>query len=69
MVRAGLGVSIVPALTLYQFNVPDLVTRPVRWKNLTRNIYIVQRRDRTLSIAAQSFRDWMLAHPPVTGRS
>jgi LysR family transcriptional regulator, carnitine catabolism transcriptional activator len=65
MVRAGLGVSIVPGLTLYQFRAPGLATRPVHWKGLTRIIYIVQRRDRALSIAAQAFRDWMLAHPPT----
>jgi LysR family transcriptional regulator, carnitine catabolism transcriptional activator len=67
MVRAGLGISIVPALTLYQFRAPDLVTRPVRWKGLTRNIYIVQRKEQTLSIAAQAFKTWVLAHPPMTG--
>jgi LysR family carnitine catabolism transcriptional activator len=65
MVRAGLGVSIVPALTLYQFRAPELETRPVHWKGLTRIIYIVQRRERTLSIAAQAFKDWMLAHAPT----
>lgn len=64
MVRAGLGVSIVPALALYQFRSPQLATRPIRWKGLTRTIYLVQRRDRSLSIAAQAFKDWLLAHPP-----
>lgn len=64
MVRAGLGISIVPALTLYQFKSSQLATRPIRWKGLTRHIYLVQRRDRALSIAAQSLKDWLLAHPP-----
>jgi DNA-binding transcriptional LysR family regulator len=64
MVRAGLGVSVVPALTLYQFKCPQLTTRPIRWKGLTRHIYLVQKRERALSIAAQSFKDWLLAHPP-----
>jgi LysR family transcriptional regulator, carnitine catabolism transcriptional activator len=64
MVRAGLGISIVPALTLYQFNSPQLATRPIRWKGLTRHIYLVQKRERGLSIAAQSLKDWLLSHPP-----
>jgi DNA-binding transcriptional LysR family regulator len=64
MVRAGLGISIVPALTLYQFKSPQLTTRPIRWKGLTRHIYLVQKRERALSIAAQSLKDWLLAHPP-----
>jgi LysR family carnitine catabolism transcriptional activator len=64
MVRAGLGISIVPALTLYQFRSAQLATRPIRWKGLTRHIYLVQKRERALSIAAQSLKDWLLAHRP-----
>jgi DNA-binding transcriptional LysR family regulator len=64
MVRAGIGISIVPALTLYQFKSPQLATRPIRWKGLTRHIYLVQKRERALSIAAQSLKDWLLASPP-----
>jgi LysR family carnitine catabolism transcriptional activator len=64
MVRAGLGVSIVPALTLYQFRSPELVIRPVRWAGLTRRIYLVRRRDRQLSIAAQGFYEWVMARRP-----
>ncbi len=64
MVRAGLGISIVPALTLYQFASPELAVRPIKWPGLTRHIYLVRRRDRGLSIAAQGFHDWVLAHPP-----
>jgi LysR family carnitine catabolism transcriptional activator len=64
MVRAGLGISIVPELTLYQFRVPGLVTRPIRWAGLTRRIYLVRRRDRQLSIAAQGFYEWVLERRP-----
>jgi LysR family carnitine catabolism transcriptional activator len=67
MVRAGLGISIVPALTLYQFKSPQLATRPIRWKGLTRHIYLVQKRERALSIASQSLKDWLLAHRPRIG--
>lgn len=64
MVRAGLGVSVVPALTLYQFRTPGLVTRPLRWPGLRRRIYLVRRRDRSLSLAAQAFYDWVMARRP-----
>lgn len=65
MVRAGLGISIVPALTLYQFRSPDLAVVPLSWPGLRRRIYLVRRRDRGLSVAAQAFCDWVLARRPV----
>lgn len=64
MVRAGLGISIVPALTLYQFRSPDLVVRPLAWRGLKRRIYLVRARDRSLSLAAQALHDWVLARRP-----
>ncbi len=68
MVRAGLGISVVPALTLYQFRSPELAIRPVRWPGLTRRIYLVRRRDRGLSAAAQGFYDWVMARRPAPPR-
>lgn len=64
MVRAGLGVSIVPTLTLYQFRSPALAIRPVPWRGLTRRIYLVRPRDRSLSLAAQALHDWVLDRRP-----
>jgi DNA-binding transcriptional LysR family regulator len=64
MVRAGLGVSVVPALALYQFRQPGLVLKALRWPGLQRRIYLVRRRDRALSAAAQGLCDWVLAHRP-----
>jgi len=64
MVRAGIGISVVPALTLYQFRAPDLVNRPLRWPGLHRNIYLVRRHDRELSFAAKAFYDWVMARRP-----
>ena len=64
MVRAGLGLSVVPALTLYQFRSPDLAIRPLHWAGLTRHIYLVRRRDRSRSVAAQGFYEWVMAHRP-----
>lgn len=64
MVGAGLGISVVPALTLYQFAGPGLVTRPLNWPGLERSLYLVRRRDRALSFAAQAFYDWVMARRP-----
>ncbi|MFZ5506257.1 MAG: LysR family transcriptional regulator [Pseudomonadota bacterium] len=55
MVRAGLGISIVPELALFHFQQPGLVTRVLPWKGLVRRLYLVRRRDRGLSVAAQGF--------------
>ena len=55
MVRAGLGISVVPSLTLFHFQHPTIVMRPLPWPGLKRRIYLVRRRDRSLSLAAQSF--------------
>lgn len=64
LVRAGLGVSVVPALSLYQFRSPDLALRPLNWPGLARQLFVVRRRDRGLSLAAQALLDCLLAHRP-----
>ena len=66
MVRAGLGISLVPALALFHFKHPEIVTRPVRLPGLTRRIYLARRRDHSLSIAAQALHDFVLKNRPVT---
>lgn len=65
MVRAGLGISVVPALTLYQFRMPELCIKLLRWPGLTRRIYLVRRRDRSFSIAAQGLYEWVMDRRPV----
>jgi LysR family carnitine catabolism transcriptional activator len=69
MVRAGLGISVVPALTLYQFRSPRLVVRPLKWPGLTRQIYLVRKRDRGFSSAAQCFYEWAMARRPKPATS
>ena len=64
MVEAGLGISVVPALALYAFRKPRLAIRPLAWPGLTRRIYLVRRRDRTLSVAAEGFYAWVMARRP-----
>jgi len=66
MVRAGLGISVVPALALFHFQQPEIATRPVRLPGLARRIYLVRRRDRSLSLAAQALHDLVLANRPAT---
>jgi LysR family carnitine catabolism transcriptional activator len=65
MVRAGLGISVVPALALFHFVQPEIATRPVRLPGLARRIYLVRRRDRSLSFAAQALHDLALEHRPA----
>lgn len=54
LVQAGLGISVVPALTLFHFDRPGLATRPLSLPGMDRQIYLVRRRGRSLSVAAQA---------------
>ncbi|MCY1532780.1 HTH-type transcriptional activator CmpR [compost metagenome] len=62
LVRAGLGISVVPAMTLFHFGGPDLRIVPLAGKALTRPLYLVQRKGRTLSVAAQALYDLLREH-------
>lgn len=53
LVANGLGVSLVPELTLFQFRRPELVTIPVDAPELVRPILIVKQKGRSLSAAAE----------------
>lgn len=64
MVRAGLGVTVVPTLTLFHFAHADLVTRPVDAPGLRRDIFVVRPRGRSLSAAAQGLFDVVMARRP-----
>jgi LysR family carnitine catabolism transcriptional activator len=61
LVEAGAGVTVVPSLTLFQFRRPDLVVRPIGDASLSRAIYLVRRRGRSLSIAARALCEEILA--------
>ncbi|RST53185.1 LysR family transcriptional regulator [Variovorax sp. MHTC-1] len=61
MVEAGLGISVVPTLTLYQFRRETIATRPLPMPQLTRRIYLVQRREGSLSAAARALHDMVVA--------
>ena len=64
MVRAGLGVTVVPALTLFHFDHPDLVTRPLAANDLERQVYVVRRRERSLSSAARALLELVESRRP-----
>ena len=61
LVEAGLGISVVPGLTLFHFRRESLVTRPLPVSSLTRTVHLVQRREGSLSVAAQSLHDLIVA--------
>lgn len=59
LVHAGLGISVVPALSLFHFDKPGLLTRPLPLPGLERHIYMVRKRERSLSVAAQALYSLM----------
>jgi LysR family carnitine catabolism transcriptional activator len=64
LVEAGLGITVVPALTLFHFRRPGLVLRPLQLPNLMRRIYLVRRRGHSLSAAASGLHELMLKCKP-----
>ena len=68
MVRAGLGISIVPTLALFHFDSAGLATRPFELPGLHRQIFVIMRGDRSLSLAAQALLDYFRARRPAAPR-
>ena len=65
MVRAGLGITIVPSLTLFHFaDARHLATRPLHAPALVRRVYMVRRADRPLSTAAAGLHEMLMAAKP-----
>lgn len=62
LVVAGMGISVVPAMTLFHFQRDDLVIKPLSGKPLTRPLYLVRREGRALSVAAQTLYDLLRHH-------
>lgn len=57
LIEHGLGVTIVPELTLFQFRNMNLVAIPLKDTDQIRPIMLVKAKDKALSIAAQSMLD------------
>jgi DNA-binding transcriptional LysR family regulator len=64
MIAAGIGITVVPALTLYEFERPDLVSRPLKIPGLVRRIYLVKRKAISLPAAAEQLYALMLERKP-----
>jgi DNA-binding transcriptional LysR family regulator len=64
MVTAGVGITVVPALTLFHFRRPGLALRRLALPQLRRRIYLVRRAGRSLSVAAQALYDLMRVRRP-----
>jgi LysR family carnitine catabolism transcriptional activator len=64
MVRSGIGISVVPALTLFHFQHADIVIRRLPAAGLTRQIFLIRRRDRPLSPAATALHQLVMARRP-----
>ncbi len=60
LVEAGLGVSVLPTLTIFNFKRDAVVIKPMHMKTLSREIYVVQRREDTISVAAQTMYDLVM---------
>jgi DNA-binding transcriptional LysR family regulator len=66
LAAANLGITVIPALALFQFRLPELVVRPLPLPGLVRTLYVIRRDGRSLSVAAQGLLDLLLAHPVHT---
>lgn len=64
MIEAGLGITVVPELTLFHFRRSGLAIRPVPLAGLARRIFLVKRQGRSLSVAAKALCDLMLVMRP-----
>ena len=64
MVRAGLGLTIVPTLTPFHLDHQALVTRPLDTPGLMRHVFVVRRSDRSLASAAQRLYEMMVVQRP-----
>jgi LysR family carnitine catabolism transcriptional activator len=68
MVDQGVGITVVPALTLFEFERGALVHRPFRLPGLERTIYLVRRAGRSMPLAAAALHDLMRRRKPAPHR-
>lgn len=64
LVLTGIGVTLVPAMTLFHFDRPGLTIKPIASKVPARQLFLVRKKGRSLSVAAQTFYDLLLTHTP-----
>lgn len=61
LVAEGLGVSVVPELTLFHFRRAGLASVPIRDAQLRRPIFLARRKGKALSVAARAMVEEILA--------
>lgn len=64
MVKEGLGITIVPSLTLFHFKGTALRSRPIKDLTLHRQLFLIHRSDKTLSSSAQAMRQCLMDNRP-----
>lgn len=65
LVESGVGVSLVPAVTLFHFDSPNLRIVPLGEPGISRDIFCVRLKDRPLSDAAAQLWTLVLENPPT----
>ena len=60
MVRAGLGITILPASAREVSAVPNLRTKRIGDPNFSRQIALIKKKDRTLPPLSKAFADHLL---------
>jgi DNA-binding transcriptional LysR family regulator len=60
LIAAGVGITLVPELTLYQFNHRDIAIRPLADSQARRQIHLVTHKKQPLSVAASAFVEQLL---------
>lgn len=59
MIRAGLGIALLPRNAVMLFNDPEIVFVPIMDLHLQRTLYLIESKRRPLAPLAQAFRDQM----------
>ena len=67
LILHGLGISLLPELTLSQFRHPDLHIVPLAPPGISRPIYMFRRKGKPLSIAAQAMLELFRKNKPQSG--
>src|SRR3546814_14150908 len=69
LVSAGLGVSLVPSMTLFQFRHERIKVIPLAPRSrIKRSLYLIRRGEKSLSSDGRAFYHLSLAQPPGLGR-
>jgi len=63
LVAAGLGVCLSPETSLPQFSLLPTVAVRISPKMMTRPMYLIHRKNRSLSPAANQMREMLIKHP------